>query len=105
MTLRWKLMRTLAERAARSGKCKVESEHGGTPPCVTESVWNRMIAKGLRRHGRVELCRVCRVRGSGERREAEGRRISEVERRQRDADSRRGRGCWAGQAASDHVRW
>ena len=26
----------------------------------------RLIAEGLQRHGRVELCRVCRVRGSGE---------------------------------------
>src|SRR5690242_11265179 len=105
MTSMWTQTGTRAEREARSGKFKVESGHGGAPPCVTESVWMRLKAEGLRRHGRVELCRVCRVWGSGERREAEGRRISEVERRQRDADSRRGRGCWAGQAASDHVRW
>src|SRR5689334_12173712 len=65
-------MWTGAKRAARGGKFKVESGHGGTPPCVTESVWIRLKAEGLRRHGRVELCRVCRVRGSGERRRAGG---------------------------------
>src|SRR5690242_9343477 len=98
------LMRTRAERAARGRKFKVESGHGGAPPCVTESVWIRLIAEGLRRHGRVELCRVCRVWGSGEWREAEGWRISVGERRRRE-DSRRGRGCWAGLGASDHVTW
>src|SRR5690349_7488273 len=104
MTLMGTLMRTLSERAVRGGKGKLKSGHGGTPACVTESVWMRLRAEGLRRHGRVELCRVCRVRGSGEWREAEVRPISVVERRQRE-DSRRGRGCRAGLAASDHVTW
>src|SRR5690349_25091875 len=86
MTLRWKLIWTRAKRAARSGKSKFESGHGGAPPCVTESVWIRLITEGLRRHRRVELCRVCRVRGSGERREAGGRRISVGERRKRQVE-------------------
>src|SRR5690242_21836612 len=104
MTLMRTLMRTLAGRSARSGKFRVESEHGGAPPCVTERVWMRLIAEGLQRHGRVELCRVCRVWGSGEWREAEGWRISVGERRRREG-SRRGRGCRAGLAASDHLTW
>src|SRR5690348_733450 len=95
-------MQTGAKRAVRGGKCKLESGHGGAPPCVTESAWMRLKAEGLRRHGRVELCRVCRVRGSGEWREAEERRISAVEWRQREG-SRKGRSCRAGLAASDHV--
>src|SRR5689334_18567551 len=97
-------MWTGAKRAARGGKFKVESGHGGTPPCVTESVWIRLKPEGLRRHGRVELCRVCRVRGSREWREAEDRRMSVGERRQREG-SRKGRDCWAGLAGLDHVRW
>src|SRR5690348_11978685 len=95
MTLMWTLTRTRAERAERSGKCKVESGHGGTPPCVTESVWIRLKAEGLRRHGRVELCRACRVRESGEWREAEHRWISVGQRRHREG-SPRGRDCRAG---------
>src|SRR5690242_9999066 len=104
MTLMWTRMRTPTDRAVPGGKCKVESGHGGAPPCVTESVWIRLRAEGLRRHGRVELCRVCRVRGSAEWREAEVRRISVGERRQRE-DSRRGKGCRAGLAALDHIKW
>src|SRR5690242_3766494 len=104
MTLMWKLMRTRAERAVRGGKYKVKSGHGGTPPCVTESVWIRLKAEGLRRHGRVELCRVCRVWGSGEWREVEERRIRVGERRQPEG-SQRGRDCRAGLAALDHVTW
>jgi len=104
MTLMWTLMRTGAKRAVRGEKLKIESEHGGPPPCVTESVWIRLIAEGLRRRGRVELCRVCRVRGRGERWGAENWRISVRERRQREG-SLSGRDRWAGLAASDHVTW
>src|SRR5690242_17017000 len=92
MTLMWTLKRALVGRAARGGKFKVESGHGGTPPCVTESVRIRLKAEGLRRHERVELCRVCRVWGSGERRQ-KVRRINVVERRQREVEERGGEGA------------